>query len=114
MGYNRHPDEKGTERTMSERILKGFICYNRYPDEKGTERLQTLIGGTHKMKKWKWKHINRKGFFGTRRFVKRQGIVNAETLGSAKRQAAKAVREQDRNNEWRGRWYDENGRVAHV
>ena len=62
------------------------------------------------MKKWKWKHINRKGFFGTRlKFVKRQGIVSAKTLGSAKRQAAKAVREQDRDNEWRGRWYDETG-----
>ena len=59
------------------------------------------------MKKWKWKHINRKGFFGDRLFVKRQGVVRAETIAGAKRQAAKAIREQDRENEWRGRWYDE-------
>ena len=58
------------------------------------------------MKQWKWKHINRKGFFGTRQFVKRQGIVRAETLGSAKRQAAKAVREQDRTRKWTDRWYN--------
>ena len=59
------------------------------------------------MKKWKWKRIHRKGFFGTRQFVKMQGIVSAETLASAKRQAAEAVRKQDRSSEWRGRWYDE-------
>ena len=62
-GYNRYPDEKGTESiihatllsfvrevttvTPMKRGLKGLIlrdaddsvlCYNRYPDEKGTER----------------------------------------------------------------------------
>ena len=59
------------------------------------------------MKQWRWKHINRKGFFGTRLFVKHQGVVSADTIGSAKRQAAKAMREIDRKIKWRGRWYNE-------
>ena len=38
-GYNRFPDEKGTESTMRIPATSLFIlCYNRFPDEKGTER----------------------------------------------------------------------------
>ena len=40
-GYNRFPDEKGTERPRP--VLDqdcGPLGYNRYPDEKGTESTQ--------------------------------------------------------------------------
>ena len=65
------------------------------------------------MKQWKWKHVNRKGRWGTRRFVKRQGVVNAERMGSAKRQAVKAVREQDITRKWTDRWYPDERRSVH-
>ena len=35
IGYNRFPDEKGTEREKVDYPWKG--SYNRFPDEKGTE-----------------------------------------------------------------------------
>ena len=38
VGYNRYPDEKGTERSLSQPSMRSNSCYNRYPDEKGTER----------------------------------------------------------------------------
>ena len=60
------------------------------------------------MKQWRWKHINVKGFFGTRRFVKGQGVVDAETLGAAKRKAAQAVRKYD-DRQWSDPWYNEKG-----
>ena len=38
-GYNRFPDEKGTERVLPlPRNLRHPDGYNRFPDEKGTER----------------------------------------------------------------------------
>ena len=38
-GYNRYPDEKGTERYKTRYKQAAQVCYNRYPDEKGTESL---------------------------------------------------------------------------
>ena len=38
-GYNRYPDEKGTESLLLIRLSEKSLRYNRYPDEKGTERL---------------------------------------------------------------------------
>ena len=41
VGYNRYPDEKGTEKECDElddRTKVLMVRYNRYPDEKGTER----------------------------------------------------------------------------
>ena len=37
MGYNRYPDEKGTESDHPKRKITTLVRYNRYPDEKGTE-----------------------------------------------------------------------------
>ena len=36
-GYNRYPDEKGTERPYTTRHYETLNRYNRFPDEKGTE-----------------------------------------------------------------------------
>ena len=36
-GYNRYPDEKGTERSVTSSREQMNKSYNRYPDEKGTE-----------------------------------------------------------------------------
>ena len=42
-GYNRYPDEKGTEsRGTSDGTGESRGCYNRYPDEKGTERRNVI------------------------------------------------------------------------
>ena len=37
VGYNRYPDEKGTESLTFPNVALTSIGYNRYPDEKGTE-----------------------------------------------------------------------------
>ena len=38
VGYNRYPDEKGTESSqIIDQRSGGLTGYNRYPDEKGTE-----------------------------------------------------------------------------
>ena len=41
VGYNRFPDEKGTEREPADKLSDKDdtldACYNRFPDEKGTE-----------------------------------------------------------------------------
>ena len=37
VGYNRFPDEKGTESSTLDRPVIAFTRYNRFPDEKGTE-----------------------------------------------------------------------------
>ena len=37
VGYNRYPDEKGTESFVQDDAILAHISYNRYPDEKGTE-----------------------------------------------------------------------------
>ena len=42
-GYNRYPDEKGTERGDFERYRGNEWSYNRYPDEKGTESLNSSM-----------------------------------------------------------------------
>ena len=40
LSYNRYPDEKGTESTVTSLSRRlGEPGYNRYPDEKGTESM---------------------------------------------------------------------------
>ena len=43
VGYNRYPDEKGTESivTRMTRVVHRLPSYNRYPDEKGTESIDS-------------------------------------------------------------------------
>ena len=46
VGYNRFPDEKGTESDNNDLISYLVpMSYNRFPDEKGTERSHTLRRG---------------------------------------------------------------------
>ena len=43
VGYNRFPDEKGTERSVRRKPKSPTPRYNRFPDEKGTERHQQVL-----------------------------------------------------------------------
>ena len=43
-GYNRYPDEKGTERPLQMTAHTISSSYNRYPDEKGTESYKRWLG----------------------------------------------------------------------
>ena len=48
-GYNRFPDEKGTESHNGILTVWRELCYNRFPDEKGTERSSSALKSSRLM-----------------------------------------------------------------